>query len=503
MAYKWYAIIVKLGFMNKKKKDVIRLKKLVFILVTTLLLSCFFTPAVMAEGLPEVTCEAYVIMDADTGQIIMEKNPDEILYPASITKIMTLALAMEQAQGDWSTQLTVSSEVTTSMELGSSHVALQPGEIVRLEDVIYATELESANDGANALAEYISDDGTILGGVEKMNAKAQELGLSNTHYVNPHGLHNEQHYTTARDMANLTRWAMSVPGFLDVFCRTEAWQMEATNIQPVRVFHCTDWLRVGGPLLYRSYVKGSKTGYHDQAMHTLVTYSQQNNMNLISVVLKSVGSNGHFKDTGLLLDYAFAHYNRVEIPADETQHTVPLVGGGYETIGELQVHSAAGSVLLNDAFSASDIVIQYNIPQQYILGQSFDAAVEYYLPENGLQPTLLGSTSLPVTGLADILSQNTYIPKKTIDFSLRSTGIVVGGTMLAIALMFGWRMIGKRGGVQKIAKQQARNTGVAPDLKIIVRERPKGVTVQTKNIYVNPRQRYDHRSDHRTHHSKR
>lgn len=475
------------------------MKQLVFIVAMMVFLVCCLSPAVLAEDLPQVTCEAYVIMDADTGQIIMEKNPDEILFPASITKIMTLALTMEKAQGDWSTQLTVSKEVTTSMELGSSHVALQPGEVVKLEDVIYATELESANDGANALAEYISDDGTIAGGVEKMNEKAAQLGLSNTHYMNPHGLQDEQHYTTARDMANLTRWAISIPGFLDVFCRTEAWQMEATNIQPARVFHCTDWLRVGGPLLYRSYVKGSKTGYHDQALHTLVTYSQQNDLNLISVVMKSSGSNAHFKDTGLLLDYAFAHYSRVEIPAEQTVHNVPLVGGGYEVLGELQVQSAGGSVLLNDAFSPQDITIQYKIPDQYVLGQSFDAAIEFYLPENDVQPPLLASVSLPVTGLADLLSQHTYVPQKTIDFSLKYLGIAVAaiGVVMVAAFVFG--KLRNKGGVQKVAAKQARNTGVAPDLEIIVRNRPQGINVPTKNIYVNPRRPYDHRTDHRTH----
>ena len=108
-----------------------------------------------------------------------------------------------------------------------------------------------------------------------MNQKAHQLGLANTHYMNPHGLHDAQHYTTARDMANLTRWALSVPGFLEVFSRKESWPMEATNMQPARTFWCADLMRVGGATYYRDYVVGSKTGYHDQAGHTLVTVARR------------------------------------------------------------------------------------------------------------------------------------------------------------------------------------------------------------------------------------
>ena len=193
------------------------MKKLFSILAAAVLGAAVLASSAAAEDLPQVTCEAYVVMDADTGQVIMEKNPDEVLYPASITKIMTLGLTMEKAQGDWSAELTIDYDVAHSLEAKSTHIALLPGEVVKLEDVIYGTQMESANDGANALAEYFGDDGTIARGVEKMNAKAQELGLTNTHYANPHGLYDENHYTSARDMANLTRWAMQQPGFMDVF----------------------------------------------------------------------------------------------------------------------------------------------------------------------------------------------------------------------------------------------------------------------------------------------
>ncbi len=472
------------------------MKKLFSILAAALLGASLLAPAAAAEDLPQVTCEAYVVMDAETGQIIMEKNPDQVLYPASITKIMTLGLAMEKAQGDWTTQLTIDYDVAHSMEANSTHIALLPGEVVTLEDVIYGTELESANDGANALAEYFGEDGTIQSGVDKMNAKAAELGLTNTHYANPHGLHDEQHYTTARDMANLTRWALSQPGFLDVFTRTEEWRMAATNMQPERAFHCTDWLRVGGPAIYRDYVLGGKSGFHDQAGYTYVGYAKQGDMTLISVVLKSQHLNDNFKDTGALLDYAFAHYKRVELPAGEESHTVPLVGGGNESLGDVTVKSAQGArVLLNDAFTADDVTVEYSIPERYVLGQPFEATVTYTLAENTLQPTLLGTVQLEVSGLEEVLAASTYIPQKARDNSLDALGIGLGVTAMALVVLFAVRTIQREGGLRRFVARKTRSTGVPPDLKIITRGQTEPVPVQLPEWEQRPSEGYDSRTD--------
>lgn len=448
------------------------MKKLVSILAAVLLGAAVLAPAAAAEDLPQVTCEAYVVMDADTGQIIMEKNPDEVLYPASITKIMTLGLTMEKAQGDWSAQLTIDYDVAHNLESNSTHIALLPGEVVTLEDVIYGTQMESANDGANALAEYFSDDGTIAGGVEKMNAKAQELGLTNTRYANPHGLYNENHYTTARDMANLTRWAMQQPGFMDVFCRNDEWRMPATNLQPERAFHCTDWLRVGGPLLYRDYEKGGKSGFHDQAGYTYVGYAQQNDLNLIVVVLKSVGLNGNYKDAAALLDYAFAHYRRVTIASPQDSYEVPVLGGGSESLGNVQVTARGADVLLNDAFTEADVTAQFDIPEQYVLGQPFAATVTYILNENALQPTALRTVALAVSGLEQVLQANTYVPQKAAGDGRMYLGIGVAVAAAAIAILLAVRLVRSSGGLQKLALKNAKETGLPADFQIITRTGP-------------------------------
>lgn len=473
------------------------MKKLVSILAAAVLGAAVLAPTAAAEDLPQVTCEAYVVMDADTGQVIMEKNPDEVLCPASITKIMTLGLTMEKAQGDWSAQLTIDYDVAHSLESNSTHIALLPGEVVTLEDVIYGTQLESANDGANALAEYFGDDGTIASGVEKMNAKAQELGLTNTHYANPHGLYDENHYTSARDMANMTRWAMQQPGFMDVFCRNDEWRMAATNLQPERAFHCTDWLRVGGPLLYRAYEKGGKSGFHDQAGYTYVGYAEQDGLNLIVVVLKSVGLNGNYKDAAALLDYAFAHFRRVSIASPQDTYEVSLVGGGFESLGNVQVAAQGAEVLLNDAFTEADVTAELDIPEQYVLGQGFSATVTYLLKENALQPTTLRTVGLTVSGLEQILQANTYVPQKTAGDGRMYLGIGVAVAAAAIAILLAVRLIRGDGGLQSLAAKRARETGLPADFQIITRTGAVNSTpVQTLDVRrPSTKEGHDERTD--------
>lgn len=408
------------------------------------LAAAFFAPAALAYQGPGVSCEAYIVMDADTGQVIMEKNADEVLYPASVTKIMTMALALEKAQGELGVPLTVSYDAVHQLERGSSHIALQEGEEVRLEDVLYGTQLESANDGANVLAEYIG--GTIQGGVDAMNRKAAELGLSGTHYTNPHGLHNDGHYTTARDMALVTRWALTVPGFEDIFCRTDTWTMEATNKQPQqRVFHCTDWMRISGDY-YRAYARGSKNGFHDQALTTFVNYAEQGGVRLISVELKCRQLEDKFRDACAILDYAFENFSRVEIPAPDEAFRVPVAGGG-ETLGTALVQPQNATALLNKNLSTEGITVDYHIPDRYVLGQPFEAGVTYSLPDNDYQPSALGSARLSVSGVDEVLAASTYVPASSLEPDKNPVGIAVAAAAAVMALMLGlrlWRRAGAK-----------------------------------------------------------
>ena len=169
-------------------------------------------PAAAAEDeVPKTYSNAYVVMDAKTGQVLLQKNMYERKYPASITKILTTALGLTYANPE--DKITVSQETVSDIwKWGdTTHLALEPGEIITLRDALYGVMVESANDCANAVAQAVS--GNLAEFAELMNRQVSALGLSDTHFTNAHGLPDKDHYTTAYDMARITRWAMTVEDF--------------------------------------------------------------------------------------------------------------------------------------------------------------------------------------------------------------------------------------------------------------------------------------------------
>lgn len=199
-------------------------------------------------------------------------------------------------------QVTVSPDAVYSLEAGSSHVALQPGEVVSLNDLFHATILASANDAANVLAEYTA--GSMEAFVELMNAKAAELGLAGTHFVNANGLHSADHYTTPYDMARLTQWAMTVPGFSELFGAT-SYTMQPTNKQEQeRLFGTDNCMLVTNKYQYEG-TTGGKSGWTEEAGYTMVETVTRSGRSLICVVMGSAKKYDKFSDSsgiaGLLL----------------------------------------------------------------------------------------------------------------------------------------------------------------------------------------------------------
>ena len=290
-----------------------------------------FAPGAAAAGPALTATEAYCIIDADTGLVLAQQNMNEELHPASITKVMTLGLACEKAQGKWdNVKLTVSHEDVYSLAgTDSSHIALQEGEEVPLTDALYATMMASANDGANLLAEYFGG-GSIEGGVAAMNAQAKELGLEHTHFANPHGISDEDHYTSCYDMAQILRWALTQPGFETLFTRNEMYTMGPTNVQPVtRYFHQQDKMRVSSSRYYIPAILGSKIGYTNIARYSYVCLAEQNGVRLICVTMQSQIKTDKYNDVRTLLDDAFARYTGyTEIPAQDVTGELEVAGGG-------------------------------------------------------------------------------------------------------------------------------------------------------------------------------
>ena len=368
-----------------------------------------FAPGAAAAGPALTATEAYCIIDADTGLVLAQQNMNEELHPASITKVMTLGLACEKAQGKWdNVKLTVSHEDVYSLAgTDSSHIALQEGEEVPLTDALYATMMASANDGANLLAEYFGG-GSIEGGVAAMNAQAKELGLEHTHFANPHGISDEDHYTSCYDMAQILRWALTQPGFETLFTRNEMYTMGPTNIQPVtRYFHQQDKMRVGSSRYYIPAILGSKIGYTNIARYSYVCLAEQNGVRLICVTMQSQIKTDKYNDVRTLLDDAFARCTGyTEIPAQGVTGELEVAGGG-STLGTVTVSDPGVKLLLADGLTAKDVEVSLELPEQYLLGDDPAVYAVYTIRGGTKQESTSVRVDAEISGLPELLENST------------------------------------------------------------------------------------------------
>ena len=401
-----------------------------------------FAPVASAAAPALTTTEAYCIIDADTGLVLAQQNMDEELHPASITKVMTLGLACEKAQGKWDgVKLTVSHEDVYSLAgTDSSHIALQEGEQVPLTDALYATMMASANDGANLLAEYFGG-GTIADGVAEMNAQVEELGLKHTHFANPHGISDDDHYTSCYDMAQILRWALTQPGFETLFTRNEMYTMASTNVQPVtRYFHQQDKMRVGSSRYYIPSILGSKIGYTNIARYSYVCLAEQNGVRLICVTMQSQLKTDKYNDVRTLLDYAFSTYTGyTDIPAQGVTQELEVVGGGA-AMGTVTVSDPGIRLLLADGLTAEDVSVTLELPERYILGVDPEVYAVYTIQGRGLQESASVRVKAAVEGLEEVVAANANVelsvsrdPKKTAGGLL---AISLGATVLAAVVVF-------------------------------------------------------------------
>lgn len=290
-------------------------KAISLILIIFLLCGLYVTPA--AAYMPStftLTAEGCLIANTDTDTVIYEKNADQKLYPASLTKIMTAIVVLDECKDLEGTIVTANKD-TLDLLLGtdSSVFNLVDGEQLPALELLYILLVHSANDAANTLAEHFG--GTIPGFVDKMNAKAKELGMSGTHYMNPHGLHDDNHYTTPRDMYTLTKYALKNETFKKIF-GTVRHYVPATNKTPNRrVLATTVFIQdpnTSMPNTYYRPVDGGKTGYTDPAGRCLVTYAEEKGVTYICVVMKCPVTNEkgakvryEFNETKKLYEWVF------------------------------------------------------------------------------------------------------------------------------------------------------------------------------------------------------
>ncbi len=304
--------------MNKSRK--------IFSLIIFAIILCSTFSSTLAVTLAEKTneleknlsSEAVLLMEASTGKVVYEKNGYEKKYPASTTKIMTAILAIEHC--NLNETATASEFAINSVPSGYSTANIQIGETLSVKDLLYALMLQSANESAVILAEHVSGSQEAFANL--MNEKAKELGCKNTHFINPNGIHNENHYTTAYDLALITQYAMKNQTFRDIV-KTTSFTLPATTSYPSesRTYANTNNLiiydaRNRPDNYYYKYATGVKTGYTSAAKNCLVASAEKNGIEYISVVLgasityESTGSVSHrYVDTISLFDYAFDNFS--------------------------------------------------------------------------------------------------------------------------------------------------------------------------------------------------
>ncbi len=267
-----------------------------------------------------IQADGGIVMDADTGTVLYGKNMDQAYYPASITKILTALIVIESC--DLDEIVTFSHDAVYNVEEGSSNAGIDEGDQLTVRDCLYALMLASANESANALAEHVS--GTREAFADLMTQRARSLGATSSHFANPSGLNDENHYTTARDMALIASAAVKNPTFVEI-CSTRTYRLGGLKRCPPEDFPggypIANHHKMWNPKAAEYYpgVFCGKTGYTSLAGNTLVTCAKRGDMTLVAVVLN--GHQTHYSDTKAMLDFGFGNFQSLKASELETTYT--------------------------------------------------------------------------------------------------------------------------------------------------------------------------------------
>lgn len=311
---------------------------------------------------PMIGAQGAILMDADTGIVLYAKNIHEHLYPASTTKLMTALIALENSTMD--EVVTFSYDAIHNVEAGSSRIGIDVGEQLTMEQCLYGLLLGSANEVAYAIAEHIG--GTYEHFVEMMNERAQELGCYDTHFVNPNGLPDDDHYTSAYDLCVIAQECFKNESLMTISGSTR-YTIPPTNIQSQERPMDNHHLMLPGFKYEYEGILAGKTGYTSVARQTLVTCAKRNGMRLICVIMKEE-SPSQFTDTKELLDYGFSSFEKMNIAENESRYTLnsaTFFNTNKDIIGSskpiLSINKLGEIILPKTAeFTDADVAISYS-----------------------------------------------------------------------------------------------------------------------------------------------
>lgn len=263
-----------------------------------------------------VKAKAALLLELNTNQILLEQNIDDRVYPASLTKIMTCMLALKY--GNLSDSVTVTESALANLDASGSTAGLMAGEVLTFEQLLYCMMLSSANEACNVVGEHIS--GSVEAFVELMNQEAAALGCTDTHFVNPHGFHDDNHYTTVRDLSIITQEALKSETFKTI-TSSIAYIVPETNLSPARKLSTTNLLVTPGTSYYYEYATGIKTGFTTPAGRCLISTADNGKLELLSIVCGAQDvyldngtiENQNFTETKALFEYGFSNFAYKEV----------------------------------------------------------------------------------------------------------------------------------------------------------------------------------------------
>lgn len=334
------------------------------IVLILILLNCSFVFATSDE--PNLISESAILIDSKTNKILYSKNSDKKMYPASTTKILTAILTLENC--NLNDKVTVSDTAILDIPDGYSSANLQFGEVLTVEQLLQLLLIHSANDAANVLAEHIG--GSIESFVSMLNTKIHDLGLENTHFTNSYGLHDENHYTTAYDLAMIMKYCIQNNDFRRI-AGSASVAIPATNKSGVRKYDSTNDLIIPNNKYYYQYLTAGKTGFTTPAGECLVSSAYKNDIELICVVLggsqTANSSYLRFSESKELYEYGYNNYDLKSIVSEgNSLYNVNVDNATKETQNLDLIAENNLSALVNNDISLDNIKPNITLKQDLI-----------------------------------------------------------------------------------------------------------------------------------------
>ena len=390
---------------------------------------------------PEINCKGAILVELNSDSTVFELNADERLYPASLTKIMTCLLALEH--GNLSDVITVDGSLFADMDEDASAVGLQDGELLTLEELLYCVMVPSANDASLVVADHIG--GSVEKFVDMMNQKAIELGCTGTHFVNPDGLHDENHYTTPRDMAIITKAALESETFRTI-CGTSVHELPETNAHPKQMLYTTNYFlsTILTPDYYWEKVSGVKTGFTTPAGRCLVSLVDEGEYRYLSVVMgcedeyneEGFPIYGSFIESRKLLEYGLDNFTFAAVLSHLSPIAqVPVSSGAVSSVVVAPEKDINALLPLN--YDPAKIQVSYTLDEGESLTAPLAADQVVGTATVTYEGKVVGQTGVRTIAAVD-RNKIMAVPTKDDPAFLRLVPVILI-VVAAIALLISWR----------------------------------------------------------------